>query len=289
MKASVIIPTYYRREDLAELFDSLLRQTVKPFEVIVVDDTPTDEIAVLCDIFKVQFAKKKIRLLYHKNQRKKSSSVARNIGVEMSSGDILMFFDSDVILFPDYIEKILEVFEKFPHAVGVQGWIVNFKRTKFYYIRQVIYRIFHFSHHVKDRCKLFEYPSLLTRIIPCEALSGANFAVKREIFNELRFDENLLGYAYMEDMLFSHLLYRKYPNKLFITPYAKCIHKVSQEGRGVKKELEKHKHTCRLYVLIKLFGWRGKLLYCWQNIGNLILLSFKRLLKNKNSSNRMMH
>jgi glycosyltransferase involved in cell wall biosynthesis len=58
MKASVIIPTYYRREDLAELFDSLLRQTVKPFEVIVVDDTPTDEIAVLCDIFKVQFAKK---------------------------------------------------------------------------------------------------------------------------------------------------------------------------------------------------------------------------------------
>ena len=279
MKVSVIIPAYYRRDDLAELFDSLLRQTIKPFEVIVVDDTPTDEIAVLCDIFKVQFAKKKIRLIYYKNQRKKSLSVARNVGVEKSSGDILVFFDSDVILFPDYIEKILEVFKKFPNAVGVQGWIVNFKRTKFYYVRQVIYRIFRFSHHVKDRCKLFEYPSSLKRIVQCEALSGANFAVKREVFNELRFDENLLGYAYMEDMLFSHSLFKKYPNGLFITPYAKCIHKVSRVGRGEKKELEKHKRTCRLYVLTKLFGWRGTLLYCWQNVGNLILLFFKRLIK----------
>jgi len=280
MKVSVVIPTYYRREDLAELFDSLLKQTFKPFEVIVVDDTPTEEIAVLCDTFKGQFAKQKVHLIYHKNRKKKSLSVARNVGVEKSSGDILMFFDSDVILFPDYIEKILEVFKKFPYAVGVQGWIVNIKRTKFYYIRQVIYRIFRFSHHVKDRCKLFEYPSSLTRIVQCEALIGANFAIKREVFNELRFDENLLGYAYMEDMLFSHTLFKKHPNGLFITPYAKCIHKVSQEGRGEKKELEKHKRACRLYVLTKLFGWKGKLLYCWQNAGGLILLFFKRIIKN---------
>jgi glycosyltransferase involved in cell wall biosynthesis len=48
MKVSVIIPTYYRPKDLSELFESLLKQTVKPLEVIVVDDTPSNIIEELC-------------------------------------------------------------------------------------------------------------------------------------------------------------------------------------------------------------------------------------------------
>lgn len=279
MKISVIIPTYYRQEDLAELFNSLLSQTYKPSEVIIVDDTPTDDIADLCNRFYVKFAEQNVNLIYHKNQRKRSSAVARNVGVEKSSGDILMFFDSDVILFPNYIEKILQVFKEYPYALGVQGWIVNFKRKKFYYLRQALYKIFCMSHHARDRCRLFEYPSTLTKIVNCESLSGANFAVKREVFKELHFDESLLGYAYMEDLLFSHLLFKKFPGCLFITPYAKCIHKVSQIGREEKDTIENHKRICRLYVLTKLFGLKGTLLYIWQNIGLTILKISKRLIK----------
>ena len=44
MKVSVIIPTYNRERDLRELFESLLVQTDKPAEVIIVDDTPGNEI-----------------------------------------------------------------------------------------------------------------------------------------------------------------------------------------------------------------------------------------------------
>lgn len=271
MKISVIIPTYYRQEDLAELFDSLLLQTCKPSEVIIVDDTPTADIADLCNKFYGQFKEQNVSLIYCRNQRKRSSAVARNVGVEKSSGGILMFFDSDVILFPDYIEKILQAFKEKPQALAVQGWIINFKRKKFYYIRQVFYKIFFMNHHVKNSCRLFEYPSTLTKIVSCEALSGANFAVKREVFNEFHFDESLLGYAYMEDLLFSHLLFKKFPGRLFITPHAKCIHKVSQIGREEKDKIEIHKRTCRFYVLTKLFGLKGTLLYNWQNIGLTIL------------------
>lgn len=49
MNVSVVIPTHYRSKDLSELFESLLRQTVKPIEVIVVDDTPSNVIEKVCE------------------------------------------------------------------------------------------------------------------------------------------------------------------------------------------------------------------------------------------------
>jgi glycosyltransferase involved in cell wall biosynthesis len=55
MRISVIIPTYFRKKDLAELFECLLAQTYKPFEVIVVDDTPNDDIRHLCEEYRTKF------------------------------------------------------------------------------------------------------------------------------------------------------------------------------------------------------------------------------------------
>jgi hypothetical protein len=84
----------------------------------------------------------------------------------------------------------------------------------------------------------------------------------------------------MEDVLFSHSIFKKYPNGLFITPYAKCIHKSSETGRVERKELERLKDQHRKYVLVKLFGLKGLFLYCWQSIGIRIKLLGKSL-KNK--------
>ena len=53
MKVSVIVPTYYRPNDLMELLESILKQTVKPLEVIVVDDTPSTIIRDVCVEYKV--------------------------------------------------------------------------------------------------------------------------------------------------------------------------------------------------------------------------------------------
>jgi glycosyltransferase involved in cell wall biosynthesis len=212
MKVSVIIPTYYRQKDLAELFGSLLIQTYKPLEIIIVDDTPTEDIKKLCDVYKGKFTELGIILVYYRNTEKRSAAVARNIGAIKASGSIYLFLDSDVILFPDYIEKILDVFNLYPHAVAVQGWIINHSRKRHHYMRQIIYKIFRMSHYTKDSCRLSEYPSLLTRVINCECLSSSNFAVKCEIFDEFKFDENLEGYSYMEDLLFSHSVFKKYKN-----------------------------------------------------------------------------
>jgi len=123
-----------------------------------------------------------------------------------------------------------------------------------------------------------ETPIILSKIINCEWLSGSNMALKRNVLNEFRFDENLTKYSFGEDKLLSHSIFQKYPNSLFITPYAKIIHKVSEGGRMEDKELNKHIDRCRKYFLMKLFGFNGLLIYHRQMIGISIIRICKRFL-----------
>lgn len=277
MKVSVVVPTYYRADDLAELFKSLLRQTVKPFEVIIVDDTPNHTISVLCEEYKAMFEGAGSKLTYIRNPGKRSLTISRNLGVKLAEGELIMFFDSDVVLYPDYIEKILEVFRRCPDALGVQGWIISAKKNKWSRFSHILNKIFFLEHSVEDSCRFFEYPAILTKIINCERLSGANMTYKREVFSEFKFDESLEKYCYMEDVLFSHSVFKKYPEGLYITPYAKCIHKSSEIGRIESKELERLKNQHRKYVLEKLFGLKGLFLYWWQSIGITFKLKVKAL------------
>jgi len=277
MKVSVVIPTYYRADDLSELLNGLLRQTVKPFEVIIVDDTPNNSISALCEEYRTMFGSLGSKLTYIRNPRERSLTVSRNLGVKHARGEFIMFFDSDVILHPDYVEKILEVFGKYPNALGVQGWITNSEEGKPNRFSQILNGLFFLDRTTKDSCRFSEYPTILTKIINCESLSGANVTYKREVFSRFRFDENLKKYCYMEDVLFSHSVFKKYPRGLFITPYAKCIHKSSGAGRIESKELERLKNQHRKYVLVKLFGLKGLLLYYWQSVGITIKLKGKAL------------
>ncbi len=286
MSVSIVVPTYLRPLDLEELFDSILIQTIKPSEVIVVDDTPGDAIELVCRKYGELFNKFGINLIYARNPGQPSAAASRNIGVKLARGELIMFLDSDVVIFPDYIEKITDVFKKYPHALGVQGWIVNVIGKKFHTPLQIFYGMFFLEHYTRNSCRLWEYPIMLSGIINCKRLSGANMTFKRCIFNEFQFDENLKRYSYMEDVLLSHLIFKKYPNSLFMTPYARCIHKRSESGRMKGKEFEKFKNQYRKYVLTKLFGVKGTFIYFWQSIGIMLVNLKARIasLKNKNRS-----
>jgi len=282
MRVSVVIPTYFRRNDLSDLLASILSQTYKPIEVIIVDDTPTTEIENLCEEYKDKFAGQGIELIYVRNHKVRSAAIARNIGVERAKGDIILFLDSDVVLFEDFIEKIVEVFREKPHALGVQGYMSTLPRRKDRLdpLRDVFNRIFHtYYRYPENSCRLFEYPSKLTKVIECEWMSGCASAYRREVFNEFKFDENLKGYSFMEDVLLSHSIFKKHPKRLFITPFAKYVHKFSPKNYEVGESLEKHKKQCRKYVLRKLFGFRGILFYYRQEVGFLLLKLFNLLFR----------
>ncbi len=97
-RVSVVIPAYNSREFLPIAIESVLAQTHFAVEIIVVDDGSTDEPQVVCDRYPVKY-------IYQTNQ---GAASARNAGISASTGNYLVFLDSDDYLFPDAIEIGME-------------------------------------------------------------------------------------------------------------------------------------------------------------------------------------
>lgn len=280
MQVSVIIPTYYRRKDVDECLDSIIIQTTLPKEVIIVDDSDNEEIENLIERRKDEFKENDIDLRYIRNERENSLTIAENIGIENATGDIILFLDSDVILDEDYIKEILKVYKEKPNAMGVRGFIQNDKKGKMKTSFRSILGRLHLisSFNEKNKCRLYPsltvsspYPSL-NKIINCEWLSGANNSYKKEILEEFKFDENLKKYSYNEDVDMSYRIFKKYPHSLFMTPYAKLIHKASEEGRHLKRDVIYMEEIYLLYLFYKDIDqtFKNKSIYLWSRIGYLI-------------------
>ena len=101
---SVIIPMYNAEEFIAECFDSLLAQTFKNYEVILVDDASTDN---SCKIVKSYIKKFSGRLnIFHTEKNSGSASVPRNKGLMLSRGEYVLFVDADDKIAPNALEEM---------------------------------------------------------------------------------------------------------------------------------------------------------------------------------------
>lgn len=108
-RVSVIIPAYNRASTIKACIESVFAQTYSPLEIVVVDDGSTDgTLAVL------QEYKDKIVLVSQKNA---GPSAARNTGVRASSGEIVMFLDSDDLWAPDKTAKQVALLDQVPDAI----------------------------------------------------------------------------------------------------------------------------------------------------------------------------
>ena len=100
MLYSIIVPVYNRPDEVKELLESLSAQTVKPFELVIIEDGSRERCDHLLDHYRSLFA---IHYYYKENTGR---SDTRNYGMSRVNGDYLIFFDSDVILPPYYFEKL---------------------------------------------------------------------------------------------------------------------------------------------------------------------------------------
>lgn len=107
-KVSVIIPTYNRADILSRAIKSVLNQTFKELELIVVDDGSTDNTEAIIKNYKNKFN----NLRYIKYLPNQGVSIARNIGIKNAQGNYIAFLDSDDEWFPRKIEKQIELFKK---------------------------------------------------------------------------------------------------------------------------------------------------------------------------------
>jgi len=107
---SVILPTYNRAHCLAETLNSILSQTYKNLELIVIDDGSTDDTRQLIEQFNGN-----IRYYYQENH---GVSNARNHGIRKVQGEFIAFADSDDTWSPNKIEQQLAFFNRHP-AIGL--------------------------------------------------------------------------------------------------------------------------------------------------------------------------
>ncbi len=103
MKISVVIPVYNVKPYLERCVNSVLRQTYKDLEIILIDDGSTDGSGELCD--QIGSIDQRIRVIHQRNQ---GVSVARNTGILKALGEYIMFIDPDDFwLIDDGLETVL--------------------------------------------------------------------------------------------------------------------------------------------------------------------------------------
>ncbi|MEO6860501.1 MAG: glycosyltransferase family A protein, partial [Microcoleus sp.] len=109
---SVVIPSYNSTQFLPEAIESVLEQSYPPFEVIVVDDGSTDETKEVCDRYPT------VKYVYQNNQ---GVAAARNTGLRVSTGEYILFLDSDDCLLPEAIEIGVKHINALPEVGFVFG------------------------------------------------------------------------------------------------------------------------------------------------------------------------
>jgi len=112
-KVSICIPTYNRKEYLKETINSILAQTYKDYEIVVVDDGSTDGTEEM-------LKELDIPVTYYWQQNS-GDAAARNKLIELARGKYISFIDSDDLLMPDAIEKMVKIMEAENGEVIVYG------------------------------------------------------------------------------------------------------------------------------------------------------------------------
>jgi len=115
-KVSICIPTFNRKDYLKETLESVFAQTFRDFEVVIVDDGSTDSTEQM-----LKAVDYPVRYHWQENQ---GESAARNKLLELARGEYLTFIDSDDLLFPFSVEKLVKVVETHgPDTIAYSSYI----------------------------------------------------------------------------------------------------------------------------------------------------------------------
>lgn len=117
---SIIIPCYNAELFISDTLNSILNQDYRNIEIIVVDDGSTDLSVKIIE----QISDDRLKLICQQN---KGVSFARNAGLEMASGEFIVFFDNDDIMTKSYITAKLEYFNSHPDAMVVASEIFKIR------------------------------------------------------------------------------------------------------------------------------------------------------------------
>jgi len=272
---SVIICTRNRYKDVLPCIESITIQTHLPDEVLIVDGSDDDQL----DIFlkDTPFDALPIRYIH----TEPGLTRQRNIGIEIASGEIIFFFDDDVVLDTEYMEKVVDVYKdkRLSNVGGVQGIDLNIKESFLEGKRRLaFYRLFLLNRNDKY-AKLLPSGSathldlaspgirFAKEYIRISLMSGCMMSFHKKVFNDFQFDEDYVEYSHGEDVEFSHRVSKKY--NMYFTSYAKAFHNQTQDKKKwyrtedfVRSSIRAHVYLFRKHLRYNPFNYFA-LIWSW--------------------------
>ena len=213
---SVIVPVYNVEEYIEKCLDSIINQTYKNLQIIIVDDGSPDNSGKICD----EYAKKDNRItVLHKENG--GVSFARNIGLQNATGNWVTFVDSDDWIENDYIEQLLKIAKQDNADVVLCGYN-RVNNTAGQEINAT---------GGKDTFSQFEY--LIKTLNPQTGFGFCHMKlIKKDCIQNLRFDENLVV---GEDALFNMQLSKNIKKAVF---YKKALYNYRNNSNSVVKRYD---------------------------------------------------
>lgn len=237
---SVIVPVYNTEEFLPRMIDSVLAQSFKDFELLLIDDGSSDKSGGICDRYTE--ADSRVRVLHTGNH---GASAARNRGIVEAVGEWITFIDSDDYVLPEYLNSMYSSGKKYNSDLVMTG----------------LQRI---SEHDTSKNVVRNWPELTVDRANLEELYDKNILqfqkgpviklFSREIIkqHEVRFDEKL---SRGEDALFVYS-YLPYCQRLSVAPganYVYCLREGSLMSQlSARFDVERYGYECMKSKLLPL-------------------------------------
>ena len=303
LEYSIVIPIYERAEVLPFCLNSIRFQTLKPNEIIIVDnnDYESETKKLLTILNKYDFGNQiNIKVL---KSPKNSGAIARNLGALNSKSDLVAFLDSDVILDSDYYEIIVNYFNIYSDLIAIQGLDRNLIDSSNNFKDKSIFRkLLHYfeqffeTSELLNRKKVYVSPSLsishpkVNKNFEFESqwISTCAGVFRRNIFPKYLFPENFVTYSNNEYIYLSYSLFKNKEGRMIYTSKAKYRDIQTHFGRINNMALIYQIQTYDLYLFIKLFPKNACTLFTFfkakfgQLIFNLLKAIFSRNLSFKN-------
>src|SRR3989344_2389394 len=203
VKINVVVPNYNSGKTISKTIASLKDQSFSDFDVTLVDDCSRDDSVLLIkDLIQNNKNFKLIEL-----PKNSGASNARNIGSDMSEGEIILFTDSDVMLKRDTLQRVIKLFKENPDAYAVVG--LPDKKSSFHNLASEHFnlRVYYNYINLPKQITILYTSICAVKRKAFENVKGFNTQMRSEEDPELGFRLTKAGYkiiSYKELSVFHH-------------------------------------------------------------------------------------
>ena len=200
MTVSAVVPTKNRSHLLAGTVRALLEQTVVPDEIVVVDQSATDAGRRLVqELVEAAPPARRPALRYLREPAINGAAAARNTGLDLSHGDIVVFVDDDVVPAPDVLGRLLAHYARAPELAGIAPVITNYPEPA--PASRLAIALFCRGPFRDERQPIYwRWREHAGALVSVRMFTGAMMSFRRAALEELRFDARYRAASIGEDI-----------------------------------------------------------------------------------------